>query len=244
MRDGIYDFSESNELGRETYNERVFTVTVSVCEDDIYKMQTKLSKLSLWLRGSGELIFDDMPLTVWKGSVSDEIVYMPEHGGKTAQLEVSFSAEPFSYGIFGTEGPILDSETITLDNSIPIGIDEVYTFTVSKNADIHILNFGDCPMRPVINITSSVIPVWLTMNGKTLFFYCSGSVDVDFEKRDVTDENGRINVTGDFFEFASGENILNIKSTSTKEMTVTVSFRPRFMYGASYDDVEWSVNHA
>lgn len=43
----------------------------------------------------GELIFDDMPFSKWRGKVSDEVIYMPEHSGRKAVMEVSFRAEPF-----------------------------------------------------------------------------------------------------------------------------------------------------
>ena len=38
--------------------------------------------------------------------MSDEVIYMPEHSGRKAVMEVSFRAEPFCKCIFDTEGPI------------------------------------------------------------------------------------------------------------------------------------------
>lgn len=244
FRDGVYDFSESNPLGRAMYNYRIFTVVINVCAENIYEMQDKLSKLSLWLEGSGDLVFDDMPLTVWKGKISDEIVYMPEYGGKKAVMEVSFRTEPFSFGAFGTEGPVLDIDVISLDDYLPVGMDELYTYTVSKTGELHILNFGDRPMRPVINISGANAAVVMQMNGKSLNFFSKGNTKVDFERQDVTDEDGRLNVAGEFFEFSPGENILKVRTSNDTEIILTVSFKPKFIYGAVFDDVEWGVNHA
>ena len=104
-RDGEYDFSMSNPNGREYYRKRTFVLSLGMTTDNLAALQRKISKLSLWLTGSGELIFDDLPLVKWSGKVVDEIVYMPEHGGTKAEVEVSISAEPLARGLFGTEGP-------------------------------------------------------------------------------------------------------------------------------------------
>ena len=66
-RDGGYDFSKANPFGREFYNDRIFTVTFNIYADNLAEMQRKLSLLSLWLCGEGELIFDDMPFSKWRG---------------------------------------------------------------------------------------------------------------------------------------------------------------------------------
>ena len=143
LRDGEYDFSAANALGREMFYERTFTVAISVFADGLEGLQSKLTAISLWLVGSGDLIFDDIPFVVWKGKVSDEIIYMPEHGGKKAVLDVSFRVKPFGFALFGTEGPVLDCDYLKLDSLFPIGLDDIYTFTVKNGGEIHILNFGE-----------------------------------------------------------------------------------------------------
>ena len=141
-RDGGYDFSKANPFGREFYNDRIFTVAFNIYADNLAEMQRKLSLLSLWLCGESELIFDDMPFSKWRGKVSDEVIYMPEHGGRKAVMEVSFRAEPFCKCIFDTEGPALEMPFM-LDANIPIDISCLFKFNISGSGDKSVYNFGD-----------------------------------------------------------------------------------------------------
>ena len=239
-RDGSYDFSASNPYGREFYNDRIFTVSMSVYADNMVLMQKKLTQLSNWLCGKGELIFDDMPLVKWTGRVSDEIIYMPEHEGRKAVIEVTFSTEPFSKCIFDSaDGPCLDIDAVLIGDNLPIGIDEVYTYTVSGSADLAVMNVGDRYVRPVIEISGNASALKLSLADKSLSFTASGDVTVDFEKQSVTDALGTVKVSGMFFEFMSGENILHIENSNTDELTVKVHYTPGFMYNLYFDDMNW-----
>ncbi len=238
-RDGCYDFSASNPYGREFYNDRIFTVSMSVYADNMTLMQKKLTQLSNWLCGKGDLIFDDMPLVKWTGSVSDEIIYMPEHEGRKAVIEVTFSTEPFSKCIFNTDGPAIGTDAICIGDNIPIGIDEVYTYTVSGSADLTVMNVGDRYARPVVEILGNTSGVKLSLADKSLSFTASGDVTVDFEKQSVNDASGTVNVSGMFFEFEHGENILHIENSNTDELTVKIHYTPQFMYNLYFDDMNW-----
>lgn len=242
-RDGVYDFSEANPYGREFFNERIFIMVISVYADNLNKMQNKLSAISLWLTGKGELIFDDIPLVKWYGRIFDEIMYMPEHNGRKTVIEVSFRAEPFGFGVFDTDGPTLGTE-IELDTNIPMQISDFMSFTVKGKGDLNVINFGDRPIRPVIEITGQARGIVLGMGDKSLSFNADGDVSVDFEKQNVTGENGSIKVLGDFFEFPAGNSVLHIENSNTSNLTVQLSYVPQFMYSVHFDDVEWSVNNA
>ena len=183
-RDGGYDFSKANPFGREFYNDRIFTVMFNIYADNLAEMQRKLSLLSLWLCGEGELIFDDMPFSKWRGKVSDEVIYMPEHSGRKAVMEVSFRAEPFCKCIFDTEGPALEMPFM-LDANIPIDISCLFKFNISGSGDISVYNFGDRPVRPIVKLGASARNVTLSMNGKSLTFMSNGQTTIDFEKQNV-----------------------------------------------------------
>lgn len=243
-RDGVYDFSASNPYGREFYNNRTFAVSMSIYADNMTLMQEKLTRLSNWLCGKGELIFDDIPLVKWTGKVSDEIIYMPEHEGRKAVIEVTFSAEPFSRCVFGTDGPTIGMEHIVIGDNIPIGIDEVYTYTVSGKGDITVMNVGDRPMRPVIEISGNASGIKLAVEDKALSFNADGDVTVDFDKQSVTDSNGRVKISGVFFEFQSGKNILHIENSNTDKLTVRIHYIPQFMYNLYFDDMNWGESYA
>ena len=183
-RDGEYDFSAANPQGRAHYAKRIFVMSLSLRADNLGALQGKISKLALWLTGSGKLIFDDLPLVVWNGTVTDEIVYMPEHGGTKAEVEVSFSAEPFGEGIFGTEGPLI-GHPLPIGSDIPLSTDCAYTYTVNSSGNICVVNFGDMPVSPVIKITGNTGNITLSLGEKTLSFSAVGeSVTVDFARQD------------------------------------------------------------
>lgn len=242
-RDGVYDFSAANSWERELFNERVFTVTIGLYAENLRAMQKKLTDISSWLTGWGELIFDDMPLTVWKGKITDEILYMPEHEGRKAVIEASFRVKPFGFCLFGTEGPEIGVEEIILNENIPIGFDSFFSFTLIGSGDINIINCSDRPVRPVIQITNAS-EMTLSLGNKALSFDASGTVTVDFERQNVTDSNGSTGVSGEFFEFGSGNNVLGITRSSSGIMTINVSYIPEFMYGVSFDGVDWGESDA
>lgn len=245
-RDGSYDFSKSNSMGREMYNDRYFTVIISAGADDICDMQTKISRLSTWLMGSGDLIFDDMPLSVWKARLSDEIIYMPEHGGKKAVMEVTFHTEPFCDCAFDEQGPALE-DAVLLSSEIPLEMDGYYRQRADGDSQMRIMNFGDCPMRPVIKLISAACDVQLSLNGKTLFFWKPDTAEpvfVDFEKQQIINDDEICEASGEFFEFPPGENILRIKSVFSDDITTTVYFTPKFMYDVDLSNIDWGDENA
>ena len=242
-RDGGYDFSKANPFGREFYNDRIFTVMFNIYADNLAEMQRKLSLLSLWLCGEGELIFDDMPFSKWRGKVSDEVIYMPEHSGRKAVMEVSFRAEPFCKCIFNTDGPTLEMPFM-LGANIPVDISCLFKFNISGSGDISVYNFGDRPVRPIVKLGASARNVTLSMNGKLLAFMSNGQTTIDFEKQNVKNTSGNILVSGEFFEFPSGRNKLHIVNSNSQNMTAEISYTPYFMYGEHFDDLEWGDGNA
>ncbi|MDY3971597.1 MAG: phage tail family protein [Clostridia bacterium] len=243
-RDGEYDFSLSNPQKREHFHDRTFIVTLSLYAENLMKMQNKLMEISKWLTGRGTLIFDDIPSVIWNGKITDEIIYMPEHDGRKAVLEVSFRVQPFGSCIFGTEGPVMDCVEVHLDSTIPIDFDELYTVSAANGQSINIINFGDRPIRPVITITGGASDMTLRMNGKTLDFSAGGDVVVDCEKQTVTNANGSVMVSGEFPELQSGDNVLYVGNSNSDTLNFDISFTPQFMYGADLDNLDWGDNYA
>lgn len=242
-RDGGYDFSKANPFGREFYNDRIFTVVLNIYADNLSAMQRKLSLLSLWLSGEGELIFDDMPISKWIGKVSDEVIYMPEHSGRKAVMEVSFRLEPFSKCIFGTDGPSLEMP-LSISENIPINITEWFEFDVFESGDISVYNFGDRPIRPIVKLSEGAKTVMLSMNNKSLTFTSNGKTEIDFAKQKVIDTSGNIFVSGEFFEFPAGRNILHIENSNSQNMKVEILYAPYFVYGEHFEDLKWGDENA
>lgn len=242
-RDGVYDFTRANPMEREYYYERNITVSMAVCAPSLGEMQNKLSRIALWLTGNGELVFDDMPYTVWQGRLIDEIVYLPEHAGKSAVLEVVFRVQPFSSCAFDSDGPELDF-SVPLDVNIPIGIDAHLTGTVTGSGNIRVLNFGDRPVRPVIKLTGNVGNIIMTACGKTLSFAATGEVSVDCENQSVISDDDYLAVSGEFFELKSGANTIHIENSNTSEIQAEVSYSPQFTYAVDFEMIDWSDGDA
>lgn len=241
-RDGVYDFSEANALGRECFNERTFVIEIAAIADDIYQMQDKLSALSLWLCGGGELIFDDMPLVKWVCKVSDEIIYMPERGGRKSVIEVSMRVKPFGIAIFDSDGPEINFDMV-LGTNIPIGLADMHTYSFSGSKTMTVVNWGNRPARPVISISGASGNLSLSLGGKELSFACGGEVTVDFDKQSVTDSEGNyIAVSGDFFEFPPGETALSVSGSGN--IKAHMVFSPEFMYNLNLDFVDWGSEYA
>lgn len=239
-RDGEYDFSGANPHSREHYYDRTFAVSLAVTADNLALLQGKISKMSIWLCGRGKLIFDDMPLIVWDAVISDEVIYMPERGGRCAVLEVSFRAEPFGECIFGTDGPTLDMP-VRLDDMIPIGLEVLYTYTVTGTGGVDVINFGDRPVRPVIKIDGAKGDVTLTLGSGSISFKGEKHVAVDFDKQTVTGDTGDIMAEGAFFEFPEGLSRLKISTDSQNKLDVTVSFTPEYVYDADFSEDRWNA---
>lgn len=238
FRDGEYDFSKANPYGREFYSDRIFTVSVCVNAENISDMQKTLSRISLWLCGEGELIFDDMPLVVWKGRVCDEVIYLPEHQGRRAVVEVSFRVRTFGECIFDSDGPFID-DVIALGECIPLDISAGLKYTIKKSAELTVYNFGDRPIRPVVNLSNSSRAVSLSNGEKTLSFTVTGAATVDFDKQRVLCDGKNIEVTGEFFELPAGTSTLYVTNSSQSELLVEIRYTPHFMYGNHFEDLDW-----
>ena len=84
--DGEYDFSTANAYNREFYKNRVFKMNLQISAADMSELNSKITKITTWLMGRGELIFDDTPNVKWNASVIETIDYNP----KTTATKRSF----------------------------------------------------------------------------------------------------------------------------------------------------------
>lgn len=255
--DGVIDSSAANELGRPLYNERIFTINMLVKAKDIYELQRKLSKISVWLCGSGELIFDDMPAVVWDASVISGVDYAPEREGRKAILSVSFNVKPFSRAVCSAENITIGTR-IPIGSKIPIGLRRSMTHTFNA-ADItddnkyqytfNLVNIGSAHTKPVITISGIAgnmagisTEILLEVNSKPLSVSLSlnrpdmgGTLIVDMEKSMVTlNRNALAPDSGYLSELKPGENVITVSISNADTVTadsVSVSYVPRFLYG-------------
>lgn len=256
LTDGAYDFSESNEYGHAFYNDRFFEVALQVSADSLRTLETKVSKIAVWLKGSGELIFDDMPLVKWRARVVSELGFVPEPRGKTTVMTVAFRAAPFSECVFDTaDGPVIDS-VIELDTNIPLDIPGRFIWTVTGGESsyaaaektISVINAGNVYASPVIRIKGTVKNISIASGDKTLSAKTSGSgFIIDLKKKTVTDLSGQnvmTSVSGDFFELKAGVSEITVSLYAIGEASVVAEYTPEFVYDFDFDDVDWSESNA
>ncbi|MCC8169719.1 MAG: phage tail family protein [Oscillospiraceae bacterium] len=256
IEDGAYDFSAVNEYGRAFYNDRFFEVQLQISADNLRLLEKKVSKTAAWLKGSGELIFDDMPMVKCKSWVGSEMGFVPELYGRKAVLTAAFRVEPFSFAVFDTaDGPVIDS-AFELDLNIPLDISDVLTwyFTGDTSSYTYIsktleaVNAGNVHARPIIRIDGSVKNITLSCGDKELIINTSASgFIIDLKKQTVTDSDGESvmkYVGGDFFELGIPSDSVDITLYVMGEAVVSIEYEPRFIYDFDLDDVDWSVSNA
>lgn len=256
VTDGVYDFSEANEYGRAFYNDRFFEIQLQVCAKNLRALEAKVSKIALWLRGSGELVFDSQPLIKWRARVASELGFVPELKGKATVMTVVFRVEPFGVCVFNTaDGPILNS-FIGLDENIPIDIPRVFTWSIDGGSDtyeyvsetIRAINAGNVPIRPIVKITGEVRDISIVLGDKMLGIDAVGDgFIIDFKKQTVTDLLGHSvmsHVEGRFFELAEAVQDVELTLYVKGEAGLSIEYEPEFICGCDFSCVDWGESNA
>lgn len=233
---GEYDFTDVS--GHEYFNTRKFQIDFNVKGDDLRDLQKKITKLCVWFKGRGTLIFDDLPLVKWNVRVIDSVSYMPEHGGLKAVLSVTYKAFPFSELVFDLrEGPRLD-DAVELDSEFPIdGAAQYLTFSGSGTYK-YVPNIGDVHVKPVITVTGAANPFTIGNNGVSITVKHTGNFVIDCGMEIVysADTNLADVVEGEFFELAPGtDNTVTISENGTAK----INYVPLYLYDADFDNVDW-----
>lgn len=254
--DGVYDFSQSNEYGHAFYNDRFFEVLLQVSADNLRSLEKKVSQIAVWLRGGGELSFDDMPFVKWNARVISELGFVPELRGRKAALTAVFRVEPFSRCFFDTaNGPDLSS-VIGLESNIPVDVPSRFEWQLTGGVNTYknvactmkVLNAGNVYIRPVIRFVGDIKNVAVGYGTKGLSVNAAESeIVIDFKRCVVyNSENLSLmkNVSGNFFDIDEIVGTVNISAYVNGNATVTVEYEPRFVYNFDFDDVDWSESNA
>ena len=268
LMNGQYDFSDANVYGHEFYSNRVFTVTITVLESDVFALQKKLSVLGEWLRGCGELKFDDMPYVKWNARVAESISSMPEIHGRKAVFDVNFEVEPFSSWIYSVQDGIKIGDDVEIGLNVPIGLSALYEDTIKKSGNIKVYNAGTWYVKPIITIQNYddfniIAPATTLIYGdnsikidlfSAMIMNNTVPIVIDCENQTITAklQKGDRNllryatVKGNFFDLPPGENVIEIETDTTSNTSsckVTVEYIPRFFYDYDYE-TEWGVGDA
>lgn len=232
---GEYDFTDIS--GHEYFNARNFQMEFAVVAENLRELQKKMSALSNWFKGRGTLIFSDLPLVKWNGRIIDSVSYMPEHGGHSAVLSVTYKVQPFSELIFDViNGPYLDMD-IPLDSDIPLDGAEYLTFN-GTGTYTNVPNVGDVHVKPVITVTGSTGIFTIGNNGVNITVKHQGNFIIDCKKEIVYNGNTSLmkDTAGAFFELAPDtDNTITIIGTGTAQ----INYIPQFLYDATLDNMDW-----
>ena len=249
-RDGSLDYSEQG--GRLYYDEKLVEIEFTAIRRNLTETNSLISQVVKWLCGGwGDLIFDDMPLVVWRAKPVDvsSISIMLYRAGR---FTVQFRCRPFNTLIYDTLGAVLDSD-VPLDSDIPLdwGADNIYSLpTVGEYTFSH-YNPGDVNAAPQIVIigdtdsSTHMIEVLINGEGFTLKLpsgiSLSGgqSVTVDCEECMVT--KGGLDITEylvssdtnipTFPEFLPGDNVICVNTQITGEMQI--KYNVPYFFGAN-----------
>ena len=234
--DSEYDFSEFNEDGRLHYHDRVFEGIITVTAKHMTELQVILTKVARWLVGGwGQLVFDDMPDTMWTAKI-ENVSQVGYELRKIGSATVYFRVKPFSNWHYNSNsGEVELDSPVSLYNSLPLDFENNNTFDFTNNTVLSINNLGDWYTKPVIEITGTF--GYIEIRAKKTIRYNGGCqlgkvIKIDCLKSIIEKDgvNNSINSTGDFFELDPGVNNLTIISDGNGQ--IKFNFEYQFINGA------------
>ena len=234
-KDGTIDYSEQN--GRLYYEDKVLELEISLVDKDLRQLHRHISRVIAWLAGGyGDLIFDDMPLVVWRVRPMELDGVVPElqRVGKTV---VQFRCKPFNKSIFSSKGIPLDS-CLPLDSEIPLDYgSESELPLVSGGQTIEHPVRGNAPVAPVFVITGAMSSISIACNGCALTYngVSFNEMILDCEEWSAKVDGVDVSalVSGDYPELLPNQ-INTITVTTDGSGTLSIVYFPQFFYG---DDI-------
>lgn len=242
LADGSVDFSASNALKRNVYNDRIIELELAFVDNDIYTLQQHAAKIAVWLTGAGELRFDDMNFAHWKAKVIQGVDFTPILLGKAARIKVYFKCAAWAVNDFSTSGPILDQE-IALDSPIPLDMSLYFTSNLHPGEnEILVNNFGSWYTKPIFHFAGTGNSVRVSLPTYEEFqvhvTHLFTMLKIDCEKQRVYDDAEDITryVSGNFFELPPSPAVPLIVDWDGEEgATLFVEYMPKWVYGADME---------
>lgn len=210
--DGEYDFSEVNPDNRTKYKPFTEEITFSIIELNSTAIRIKAREIAKWLScGEQKLIYDDEPNVYYLARIINKLD-IENQLIKLKSFTALFKCRPYGYAL---------NELSESFEGIIIG-------------ESQIINNPGTYVKPVITITGTFSTLTLTLVDKTLTYSDAineAEIVIDCENMScVKDEyiNKNNKLSGEFFEFENGNNILEIDGTNLN-CNVEVRFRPRYL---------------
>ena len=258
--DGSYDFSAANNAGREFYNDRVFELDIQMTASRLDELERKCARAASWLTGSGELVFDSMPLVVWTGRFVSELSFTPERHGKKAVISAVFQARPIGRASFTTGGGIRLGDGVPLDSDIPFDMSAYFEKRLAHGEnEIDFVNLGDFYVRPVLRfcfgdtktmfaeqtVTGAKNITITYRDSKIMLEGIAADAVVDLEKCVVTDSSGNSlmnKMQGNFFELPPGRSTLSVYVSAP--CTLVIDYAPQTIYDFDFSSIDWGDAYA
>lgn len=245
--DGSYDFTASNSDGREHYNDRLIEIAIQYTADKLEELEQKTARLAVWLRGSGDLIFDSSNTVKWTGRFISEVSFAPEHRGKSAIASAIFRARPCGAATFNTADGVHLSDALMLDSDIPLDFSQYFVKQLSYGENtVQFVNIGDFYVRPKLIFGKGASNITATYRDtKIMLSDLAGDVIIDMEKCVVTNSSGdnlMNKLQGNFFELGEGVSDINIYTDCACELRI--EYAPKTIYDFDFSSIDWGDEDA
>lgn len=228
--DGEYDYSDVNPDGRTKYRSVTHEVELALIEKNPALIRMRVREIARWLAcGEQRLIYDDEPAVFYLARVINRLD--PEAQLiKLRQLVVQFRCRPFGYSSVESNQQL--QRGVGLMRGYGFRRDMAPTvFTVTAPVTLNIYNPGTY-VKPLIRVTGSCSSISFTCNGRTVSYNAAlagETLEIDCQKMQAY--KGAVNVnnntSGDYIEFANGNNQLSIGGTG---LNCTVTLVYRYLY--------------
>lgn len=247
---GEWDFTEKNPFGRTFYKSRLIQVELSIYAGSIRSLERKAARIAMWLTGSGYLIFDDQSAVKWLARVSSDVSFVPEHGGKSAVMDVVFKTDMGEATFDLSEGMKL-GDAIMLDSAVPFNVADYYSAELKEGSNsVLFVNMGDIEARPILEFEGEAVSIQIVCGDNQLSFSNLQYTRhiIDFEKcTAVSESDGEVyniipNMNGAFFDFPTGDNEITV--ISDKAERLTIHHVPKTIYDFDLAAVKWGGENA
>lgn len=229
--DGEIDFTEANPLNRTLYKPRIHEIQLSLIDTNFYRIRSRAHEIAAWLAcGEKQLVYDDEPTVFYLARVSNKLD-IAQQLTKLHQFTVQFKCRPFAYSFHSAEQPLQFDGSWGFGYGYKFSADAA-TYTITGPKTLSVYNPGTYA-KPLIRVSGSFTTLSFTFGSKVLSCnsaVSNGVLEIDFDnKTSVLNSNTNYlgNMTGNFWEFVHGDNILQIGGTG---LNCTVSLIFKYLY--------------
>lgn len=208
-RDGVYDFSAANPLGRVLYKNREIIVECAYVSDSFSNVRNNAHEIAFWLfSGSKQLIFDDEPFYYYIATLREKVDM--SHVGRRGSFTLIFDCEPFAYYINST----------------------TFTFSCTEASNTFYVNNPGFVVQPVLRLQGPFTNPVIKVNSGIMKYNgtADGILEIDSENKTAT--LGGTNVlplmSGEFFKLDNFRNIITVTADEINA-TLYVYFREKYL---------------